>query len=149
MRKSIIGAIALIIMFAGTTWALDDTPENRVSQADRYLAAAPPRDMIKNAAEQLSLSFPMEQRQEFIDLMTKHLDIAALEASMKNAMLKHFSADELKALADFYGSSIGKSAMKKFGVYMADVMPVIQKELMKAQAKADFEINKPAKPKNP
>ena len=39
------------------------------------------------------------------------------------------SADELNALADFYGSSVGASAMKKFGAYMADVAPALQLEL--------------------
>jgi hypothetical protein len=29
-------------------------------------------------------------------------------------------------LADFYGSPVGKSAMQKFGAYMADIMPVMQ-----------------------
>jgi hypothetical protein len=38
-------------------------------------------------------------------------------------------------LADFYGSPVGKSAMQKFGAYMADVMPAIQAEMLKAQAK--------------
>jgi hypothetical protein len=52
-------------------------------------------------------------------------------------MVKHFSAEELKALADFYGSPVGKSAMSKFGAYMADVMPAIQAEMIKAQAKTN------------
>jgi len=54
---------------------------------------------------------------------------------MTDAMVKHFTTDELKALADFYGSPVGKSAMQKFGAYMADVMPAIQAEMQKAQAK--------------
>jgi len=58
---------------------------------------------------------------------------------MKESMVKNFTADELKALADFYGSPVGKSAMKKFGAYMADVMPSIQAEVEKAQAKANRE----------
>ena len=54
---------------------------------------------------------------------------------MTDAMVKHFTTEELKALADFYGSPVGKSAMQKFGAYMADVMPAIQAEMQKAQAK--------------
>jgi len=50
-------------------------------------------------------------------------------------MVKNFTTDELKALADFYGSSVGKSAMQKFGAYMADIMPAMQAEIIKAQAK--------------
>ena len=35
----------------------------------------------------------------------------------------------LVALAAFYGSPEGRSITKKFGAYMADVMPAIQEEL--------------------
>ena len=30
---------------------------------------------------------------------------------------------------------VGKSAMQKFGAYMADIMPVVQAEIMKAASK--------------
>jgi hypothetical protein len=63
------------------------------------------------------------------------LDIAALTKAMMDAMVKNFTTDELKALADFYGSPVGKSAMQKFGTYMADIMPVMQAEIIKASAK--------------
>jgi hypothetical protein len=59
-----------------------------------------------------------------------------LEEITKSAMIKHFSADELKALADFYSSPVGKSAMSKMGDYMADIMPAMQAEMIKAQKKA-------------
>ncbi len=85
------------------------------------------------------MNLPVEQRQEFKDLLTKNVDIAALEKETKEAMVKHFTADELKALADFYGSLVGKSVMKKFGMYMAEVMPAIQAEMIKAQTKASRE----------
>jgi hypothetical protein len=41
------------------------------------------------------------------------------------------------ALAAFYGSPLGKSAMQKLGAYMADIMPVVQVEIMKAAAKVN------------
>lgn len=37
----------------------------------------------------------------------------------------------------FYGSPVGKSAMAKFGTYMAELMRVIQAEMIKAHAKAN------------
>jgi hypothetical protein len=76
-------------------------------------------------------------------MMTKELDIVALTKAMTDAMVKHFTTDELKALADFYGSPVGKSAMQKFGAYMAEVMPAIQSEVLKAQSKA---MSSPGKP---
>jgi hypothetical protein len=141
MSKLNMVAAAVLVMLAGPAWALDDTPENRSKEANRYMAATPPKEMFQDAAEQMAKNLPAEQQSEFKNLMTKHLDIPALEKAMKEGMIKHFTADELKALADFYGSPVGKSAMKKFGVYMAEVMPSIQAEIMKAQAKANRELS--------
>ena len=59
---------------------------------------------------------------------------------MTDAMVKNFTTEELKALADFYGSPVGKSAMQKFGAYMADIMPVMQAEIMKASAKLNQSV---------
>ncbi len=116
--------------------AIEDTPENRAAEAGRYLKATPPADMFADMAEQMAKNLPEDQRKAFKDVFTKHLDIPALTKAMKDAMVKHFTAEELKALADFYGSEVGKSAMSKFGTYMAEVMPTIQREAMSAQAKA-------------
>jgi hypothetical protein len=86
-------------------------------------------------ADKMATNLPADQRQQFKQMMTKELDIAALNKAMTDAMVKHFTTEELKALADFYGSPVGKSALQKFGAYMADLMPIIQAEMIKAQAK--------------
>jgi len=85
----------------------------------------------------MATNLPADQRQQFKQMLTKDLDIASLSKAMTDAMEKHFTTEELKALADFYGSPVGKSAMQKFGAYMADLMPVIEAEMMKAQAKVN------------
>jgi len=112
-----------------------DTPETRRREAERYLQAVPPKALFEDMADKMATNLPADQRQQFKQMMTKDLDIAALSKAMTDAMAKHFTAEELKALADFYGSPVGKSAMQKFGAYMADLMPIIQAEMMKAQAK--------------
>jgi len=86
-------------------------------------------------AEKMAANLPPDQREQFQKLMTSQLDIAALTKTMIDSMVKHFTTEELKALADFYGSPVGKSAMQKFGAYMADIMPAMEAEIMKAQAK--------------
>lgn len=133
MRKLLI---AVLLWGAVNAFASDDTPANRAAEADRYLNACPPEDTIKDMAEKMAMNMPPEKRKEFKDLMTKYLDMDAITKAIKNAMVKHFTADELKALADFYGSDVGKSALKKFGLYMADASPAIQAEVLKAQGEA-------------
>lgn len=68
-------------------------------------------------------SAPPEARAEVAALFKKHLRYDTLEGLALAAMMKHFTTQELDALAKFYGSAEGKSAMAKFGPYMADVLP--------------------------
>jgi hypothetical protein len=91
--------------------------------------------MLADMADKMAPNLPADQREQFKRVMTTQLDVAALTKAMTDSMVKHFTTEELKALADFYGSPVGKSAMQKFGAYMADIMPVMQTEIMKAQAK--------------
>jgi hypothetical protein len=58
---------------------------------------------------------------------------------MKRIMQKNFTADELRALTDFYGSSAGKSALKKLNLYKMELMPALQGEMMKMYAKSNRE----------
>ena len=48
-----------------------------------------------------------------------------------DGMLETFTADELKAFADFYASQNGKSAMKKMNNLMANMMPKLQLMMQK------------------
>lgn len=72
--------------------------------------------------------------------MTEYVDISRLTKAMEASMIKHFTAEELQALADFYGSPVGQSAMSKFGVYMAEIMPVFESEI--ARALGEFQDTK-------
>ena len=133
--------LALLLSFSLPAFALEDTPQNREQQADRYLAAAPPQSMMSDMAAKMAETLPEEQRNQFKALMTKHLDLGRVTAAIKAAMIKTFSADELQALADFYGSDVGKSAMAKMGTYMSEVMPATMNEVQSALVKAQGEAH--------
>jgi hypothetical protein len=127
-------AASVLFLTAASALAIDDTPANREAQADNYLRVVPPQHMMSDMATKIAATLPENQRATFVSLMTKNLDINAVTDLMRASMVKNFSADELKALADFYGSPVGKSAMAKMGSYMADAMPRLVVELQKAQA---------------
>jgi hypothetical protein len=136
-----ITLVVLCTLLALPLWALDDTTANREEQAARYLQATPPKELFQDMAEQVAKTLPPEQRGDFKALFLKYLDIDAITKAMKESLVKNFTADELKAVADFYLSPVGKSAMKKMGLFMADLMPTIQAETIKAQAKANRDKN--------
>jgi hypothetical protein len=134
MKRLILAALVGSSFFLATAVAADlaDTPENRLAQAERYLAASSPKTMFVEMAKKMAANMPEDQRGPFVDLFVSKVDMEALTKAMTDSMVKHFSAEELKALADFYGSPVGKSAMSKFGDYMADLMPTLQQEMAKA-----------------
>src|SRR5215510_15928004 len=129
--------LTVLFLFISCSLAFSepDTPETRRHEAERYLQVSPPKALFEDMADKMAANLPPDQREQFKRMMTADLDIAALSKAMTDAMVKHFTTDELKALADFYGSPVGKSAMQKFGAYMADLMPALQAEIIKAQAK--------------
>jgi hypothetical protein len=130
--------IALVLFFTLLTlpaFALEDTKANREQQAARYLLVTPPKEVIDDMAAQMAQAMPPDERTAFKSILGL-IDMEAVTAIMKQAMIKNFTADELKALADFYGSPAGRSATKKQGSYMVDVMPRLQEEVVKAVSKA-------------
>jgi hypothetical protein len=135
MHKEIIIVAVTLFTSSALFFSASDTPETRRREAERYLQVNPPKALFEDMAEKMAANLPPDQREQFKRVMTTQLDIAALTKAMIDAMVKDFTTDELKALADFYGSPVGKSAMQKFGTYMADIMPALQAEIMKAQAK--------------
>jgi len=135
MNQKLFVLFVLIFCASSPVFSCPDTPETRRKEAERYLQVSPPKALLEDMAYNIAANLPPDQREQFKRMMTADLDIAALSKAMTDAMVKNFTTDELKALADFYGSPIGKSAMQKFGTYMADLMPVLQAEIIKAQAK--------------
>ena len=134
VKLQVFVLVVLTVCAWSPVYSAPDTPETRRHEAERYLQATPPKALFEDMADKMAMNLPADQRQQFKQMMTTGIDIAALSKAMIDAMVKHFTTEELKALADFYGSPIGKSAMQKFGAYMADVMPALQGEMMKAQA---------------
>jgi len=135
MKQKALVTLALIVCAWSPVFGAPDSPETRRKEAERYLQVSPPKTLLADMTDKMAANIPADQRDKFKKLMTTDVDIAALTKAMTDAMVKNFTTDELKALADFYGSPVGKSAMQKFGTYMADVMPVMQAEIMKAAAK--------------
>jgi hypothetical protein len=132
--KLLAVAFALCLSAGSPALALDDTPATRAAQADLYLQAVPPGALLNDMTEKMAATMPENQRASFKTLMNQNLDINTLANVMRTAMIKNFTADELKALADFYGSPVGKSAMAKMGAYMADAMGPMMNELKRAVA---------------
>jgi len=145
MKKNIT-TLFLLVMIAVSPYVvmagdLPDTYGNRLAAAERYLQVASMKDMMRDLIVETAKNLPEKVRGVYVSLMNEHIRVEILERAALASMAKHFTVDELNALAEFYGSNEGRSAMKKFGAYMGDVMPVIQQEMGRVQMeiKADIE----------
>ncbi len=139
-------ALALALPFSIPALALDDTPQSREQQADRYLTAVPPEGMIDELLSRTADTLPPADQDQFKTLVSKHLDRARITAAIRAAMAKSFTADELQALADFYGSPLGKSAMAKMQNYQAELAPTLMSEFQTAVTAAEEEARQSEKP---
>jgi hypothetical protein len=109
-----------------------DTQETRQAAMERYLRAVPIAKVMEDTYLEMAKQVPPERRDEFVSAMRKHISVEKMEEIARRAMLKTFTTDEMNALADFYSSEHGASAMRKFGAYMSDVMPPLTQEVQRA-----------------
>jgi hypothetical protein len=136
-----LSAVVLALVIASSSFGdtIPDTPENRQKQAERYLVAMPSKALIEEITLKMAApSAGSAEREKLIHALVSEVDFEAVNRAITNSLVKVFTAEEIKAMADYYGSPAGKSAMNKSGVYMTDLRPALQTELTKAQAKANL-----------
>lgn len=122
-------ALALVVTFTAFAGARAQAPEV-VAAADRLLEVQVPEEMLKEMAGKISETLPVAQRQAYVDAMTEPAFVARFKTAARDAMAKHFTVEELDALAEFYQRPVARSAMAKMGDYMATLMPFLQAELI-------------------
>lgn len=109
-----------------------DAHADRVAAAQRLLKAQSMESLMMDIAAGMGAAMPEEQRAAFIDMIRNEFDITAVESAVMNSMVRIFTAAEINALADFYGSPEGQSIQKKMGPYMAEVAPLMQQAALEA-----------------
>ena len=117
-----------------------DTKENRTKEAARYLKALPPAEFVGDMIFNMAQGLPANQRKEFIDKMTQNFDFDAVGKVTMDSLVRHLTTAELAAMAAFYSSPVGKSAMKKINVCMVEMSPHVELELQKAFLKTSQAI---------
>jgi hypothetical protein len=122
------------IAFAVCTSAVSaqDTSADRQAAATRYMSIVPMSNMLEDSYAELAKQLPPDRRAGFTAKMRQTVRADALERIAFESMIKTFTADELNALADFYESKPGRSAMQKLGIYMGQVMPALQAEIQRS-----------------
>ncbi|KAA5607643.1 DUF2059 domain-containing protein [Roseospira marina] len=105
--------------------ALEDTAANRRAQAQRYEAAMPVSVSLENSLQRVAHMMPPEHRPGFIAFARARLDETQLRDTVMVVLTETFTADELQAMADFFGSSVGQSVAGKMGRFKDRVVPLM------------------------
>ncbi len=114
---------------------LEDTPENRAKLAERYFELIPFQKMMVEAGEEIASRTPAGSREPFLEYwksFSTSTNIAEIETVAKRSLSKHLTTGELATFVRFMEDPLGRSAMGKMKYYMADVMPLIQKQVQAA-----------------
>ncbi|MCI0564774.1 MAG: DUF2059 domain-containing protein [Nitrososphaera sp.] len=128
MKKAFI--LALMIA-AFPTWSYaQDTIGNRLAAAERYADTFDFQAMLDDTFRQMAANLPANDRNKLLQA-TQNVDWSWMRNLAITSMIQVFSAEELDALANFYGSDIGRSILGKFPKYMATFQPAMQQRVIK------------------
>lgn len=135
-----LGFFCLFVALGIPAADIDDTPATRMAAAQKYFEAMDFTALMDGSLRAGLQGVPEEKKGELFALTKKHLDYGRLTQLALAAMVKNFTTKELNALAAFYGSPEGKSAIAKYPAYLGDILPPLQVELQRAIAdiKADI-----------
>jgi hypothetical protein len=104
----------------------------RFVAAEAAMQAFPAEKMVDQMLDKLAQNPQAHMSAADIADLKASIDIKALNKTMLTAMVKTFTAQELKAMGDFYGSATGQAILQKMPVYMSLVMPSVQQQVVQS-----------------
>lgn len=100
--------------------------------AQRYLANINLEESFENIYEALGARLPPEHAQAVLLIMRDKVRLDTVHDLVKQALMLHYTTEELEALAEFYSSDVGRSITNKLPAYLNDVNMAIQEEAQRA-----------------
>jgi len=141
VKKNVLALSALLLGFtACTTAPADKSLSAKEKYADELLAIVPPSVMFSQLAEPHIQPYvtPQQQEKAHANFM-RNVDVNALDAIIRAALVRHFTEAELAALVKFYSTPEGRSCMTKIAPFAAEVVPACAHEATRAYSKTAIE----------
>lgn len=132
--KRVLTWLALSIFLTSPSFAATerDPAEAKARLINEYFSYIPMKKMMEDTTREIARQVPADSRQQFIDTMTKNVRLEVLEQAARQSMAKHLTLPELEMYVEFIKRPEARSAMEKMKYFAADLMPVIQQELVRA-----------------
>jgi hypothetical protein len=131
--------LALAVSTAAAAESSDTTAARRAA-AQWYVSTIPSESVFDEMIATLAQQVPSNRRDEFVALMRKLVPVDAMQAVTIETMSRHFTVDEIDAMTRFQASPEGKAIMGKLGAYMGELMPQVQREVLRALEQAREEM---------
>lgn len=125
-------ALGMLLSSPGFAAPAQNPAEAKARLINEYFTHVPMERMMDETTRELAKQVPAERRQQFIEAITRNVRLDVLEKAARQSMAKHLTLAELTMFVEFIRRPEAQSAMEKMKFYMADLMPVIQQELMRA-----------------
>ena len=132
MLKAMLLAAGILVL-GSPAHAIDDTPGNRAAEAQRYVQVMDVKSFWTEMASGMVASVRADQRQAVFNRLVQ-IDLNRIRAVLADGYAKVYTADELAAMTQFFGSPIGKSVLAKTPQWYATISPGIQQEVQRAMA---------------
>ena len=126
----------LLVLSACHTASQREAYTQKERYADILLDIVPPEIMFAQISMSYAQPYTRPDRQDKAHSnFMRNVDVPALNKIIRDALLKHFTEDDLKALADFYATPEGRACMAKTAAFASDVVPACAHEASKAFGK--------------
>lgn len=134
MKRVLVG-LALGLVLVNPSFSAPQ-PDVKNQLINEYFSYVPMKAMMDEMTTEIAKQLPADKRRQFIDTMTNRVRVDVLEKAARQSLARHFTVAELQLFVDFIKHPEARSAMGKMKFYMADLMPVMQTELMRAMKDA-------------
>ncbi|MCG8671366.1 MAG: DUF2059 domain-containing protein [Pseudomonadales bacterium] len=116
--------LVLSVVIANTSMAQDSSKE-KVQAAKRYMTVANLEAIWNSMVSEHAATLDEPERTKYLQSSQSKINIEKFEAVLLKGLVAVFTTEELNALADFYGSKAGQSAIAKYGKFSAYISPLI------------------------
>lgn len=120
------------VMAQSSTAPLSADEQKRLELSIKMHDVWPIRPRIESALDAIGQNFPEDKQAEVKASLRKSIQFNQLEEESTKAMAEIFTAEELQAMIDFYGSEVGKSISAKTSDYELALRPIMVKMIDKA-----------------
>lgn len=140
IRIAVFGWLIIVTSFASACrrTPAGDSEAGRIAEAKKFITTLDLRALVDKLADNNAAAQPQLDKDSFRAFVQREVRWSSLEETILGALVKNFTAMEIRTLTEFQSSPAGKTFIEKYPVYLAEVGPPIQAEIRRALTAGEF-----------